>query len=140
MDLRDLDALLESGAKGKDKITPTSNPTFLWREWKAREVAAEEQIDINPEDNSSIDQNKVQKRLKAEGSSKKATIITTGDSSAINGEKRMGVSSSLREKVKVKVKARVGAKVGTKVTGHIPVDTWLTSVPKHSNQNTPNPK
>ena len=86
-------------------------------------MAAEEQIDINPEDNSSIDQNKVQKRLKAEGSSKKATIITTGDSSAIDGEKRMGIGSSMREKVGAKAKAGVGAKVGTKVTGHIPADT-----------------
>ena len=73
MDLRDLDVPLESGAKGKDKITPTSNPVSSWREWKAREVAAEEQIDINLEDNSSIDQNKVQKRPKAEGSNKKAS-------------------------------------------------------------------
>ena len=137
MDLKDLDVQLESGEKGKDKIAPTSN---LWREWKAREVAAEEQIDINLEDNSSIDQNKVQKRPKAKGSSKKATIITTGNSSAINGEKRMGIGSSMREKAKAKAKARVGAKVGTKVTGHIPVVTWLTSVPKHSNQNTPNTK
>ena len=96
MDLKDLDVQLESGEKGKDKIAPTSN---LWREWKAREVAAEEQIDINLEDNSSIDQNKVQKRPKAKGSSKKATIITTGNSSAINGEKRMGIGSSMRENV-----------------------------------------
>ena len=106
-------------------------------------MAAEEQININLEDNSSINQNKVQKRLKAEGSNKKATIITTGDSSAIDGEKRIGVGSSMREKAKSKSKARVGAKEGTKFTvpnSHIPADMWLTSEPKHYDQNTSNPK
>ena len=53
----------------------------------------------------------------------------------------MGIGSSMREKAKAK--ARVGAKVGTKVTvpnGHMAADMQLTSVPKCSEQNTPNPK
>ena len=66
MDLTDLDVSLESGvvAKGKDKIAPTSDPTSLWREWKDREVAAEEWTDVNLEENSTIDQNKVKKKPK----------------------------------------------------------------------------
>ena len=127
--------------KGKDKIAPTSDPASLWREWKAREVAAKEQTDVNLEENSTIDQNKVKKKLKPKRSNQKATIIATGDSSAINGEKRkIGVGSSMREKGKGK--ARVGAKVGTKVTvpSHIPGDMRKLTLPEGSNQNTSNPK
>ena len=143
MDLTDLDVSLESGvvAKGKDKIAPTSDPTSLWREWKDREVAAEEWTDVNLEENSTIDQNKVKKKLKPKRSNQKATIITTGNSSAINGEKRkIGVGSCMREKEKGKV--RVGVKVGIKVTvpSHIPADMWKLTLPEGSNQNTSNPK
>ena len=104
-------------------------------------MAAEEWMDINLEENSTINQNKVKKKPKPKRSNQKATIITTGGSSVINGERRkIGVGSSMRKKEKGK--ARVGAKVGTKVMvlSHIPVDTRKLTLPKGSNQNTSNPK
>ena len=102
-------------------------------------MAAEEQMDVNLD--STINQNKVKKKLKPKRSNQKATIITTGNSSAINGEKKkIGVGSSVREKGKGK--ARVGAKVGTKVTvpSHIPGDMRKLTLPEGSNQNMSNPK
>ena len=104
-------------------------------------MAAEEQMDVNLEENSTINQNKVKKKLKPKRSNQKATIITASDSSVIDGERsKIGVGSSMREKGKGKV--RVGAKVGTKVTvpSHIPADMWKLTLPKGSNQNMSNSK
>ena len=88
-----------------------SSPMSSWRKWKTREVGVEEWMDVNLEDNTTFDQNKVKEKPKAERSNKKATIIATGNLSAINGEKR-----KIGDGEKGKGKVRMGAKVGTKVT------------------------
>ena len=125
--------------KGNKTDALTGDPTSAWREWKAREVAAEEPMYVDPEDDG-INQDKMKRKSK-KASTKKGSIIAMDNSDAVDGsgEKGIGISSNMKGKGKVSIREEVGKEVGMMfVVPNLPTGksvTWLTSQPKCSHQN-----
>ena len=104
LDLGDLDSTLrkpttaskKSGSravgskKGNKTDAPTGDPASAWREWKAREVAAEELMDVDPEDDG-IPENKDRDDGGYRDGYRDATVLSAENNRGNSGNSRCQV-------------------------------------------------